>query len=380
MINKDYTGSLECESHEAYNNLRKAADFVSDSPHIENASDCGQCITDTMLKHLSLVLLTLQNAILILVMRYTRTRPGDMYHATTAVVMSEILKVITSLVILATQEKTLTKFVCYLRDNIWRQPMDCLKVSVPSIIYTLQNNLLYIALSNLDAATFQVSYQLKILTTALFSVFMLNKKLSTHQWCALLILFVGVALVQFRPDDAKSSKLSTTAQKPMMGLFAVILSCFMSGFAGVYFEKILKGTKQSLWLRNVQLGSLGAIIGLITMEIKDGPKIQEKGFFFGYDYLVWVVIIFQSMGGLLVAVVVKYADNILKGFATSAAIVLSCIASIYLFDFRLSLPFTTGAFLVIISVYIYSKYVPENDLPQVSEYAGKKEKSPSRVM
>ncbi|XP_055999906.1 UDP-N-acetylglucosamine transporter-like isoform X3 [Ostrea edulis] len=353
---------------------------IGDSPHIENASDCGQCITDTMLKHLSLVLLTLQNAILILVMRYTRTRPGDMYHATTAVVMSEILKVITSLVILATQEKTLTKFVCYLRDNIWRQPMDCLKVSVPSIIYTLQNNLLYIALSNLDAATFQVSYQLKILTTALFSVFMLNKKLSTHQWCALLILFVGVALVQFRPDDAKSSKLSTTAQKPMMGLFAVILSCFMSGFAGVYFEKILKGTKQSLWLRNVQLGSLGAIIGLITMEIKDGPKIQEKGFFFGYDYLVWVVIIFQSMGGLLVAVVVKYADNILKGFATSAAIVLSCIASIYLFDFRLSLPFTTGAFLVIISVYIYSKYVPENDLPQVSEYAGKKEKSPSRVM
>jgi UDP-sugar transporter A1/2/3 len=194
---------------------------------------------------------------------------------------------------------------------------------------------------------------------------MLSKKLSTRQWCALLILFVGVALVQFRPDDSKSSKVSTTAQQPMLGLFAVILSCFMSGFAGVYFEKILKGTKQSLWLRNVQLGSLGAIIGLLTVGIKDGPKIQEKGFFFGYDYAVWAVIIFQSMGGLLVAVVVKYADNILKGFATSAAIVLSCIASIYLFNFKLTLSFTTGAFLVIISVYIYSKYVPENNPPQV---------------
>jgi UDP-sugar transporter A1/2/3 len=110
-----------------------------------------------MLKQISLVLLTLQNAILILVMRYTRTREGDMYFATTAVVMSEVLKVITSLVILANQEKTLAKFVCYLRDNIWRQPVDCLKVSVPSVIYILQNNLLYVALSNLDAATFQVS-------------------------------------------------------------------------------------------------------------------------------------------------------------------------------------------------------------------------------
>lgn len=206
---------------------------------------------------------------------------------------------------------------------------------------------------------------------------MLKKKLSPQQWSALVILFVGVALVQFRPEDSKSSKTATTDQRPSMGLFAVILSCFMSGFAGVYFEKILKGTKQSLWLRNVQLGSMSVIIGLITMEIKDGPKIQERGFFFGYDYVVWIVIVFQSLGGLLVAVVVKYADNILKGFATSAAIVLSCIASIYLFDFKLSFPFTTGAFLVIISVYIYSKFVPENSLPQVN--VGK-EKSPSRLM
>lgn len=375
MINRE-SGSLEQNSHEE-RNLLETPDSATDSTSEETADDTGQCMTRTMLKQLSLVLLTLQNALLILVMRYTRTRKGDMYFATTAVVLSEGLKVLTSLMILAVQEGTFTKLMCYLRDNIWRQPLDCLKVSVPAFIYTLQNNLLYIALSNLDAATFQVSYQLKILTTALFSVLMLKKKLSPQQWSSLVILFVGVALVQFRPEDSKSSKTATTDQRPSVGLFAVILSCFMSGFAGVYFEKILKGTKQSLWLRNVQLGSMSVIIGLITMEIKDGPKIQERGFFFGYDYVVWIVIVFQSLGGLLVAVVVKYADNILKGFATSAAIVLSCIASIYLFDFKLSFPFTTGAFLVIISVYIYSKFVPENSLPQVN--VGK-EKSPSRLM
>lgn len=375
MINKE-SGSLEQNSHEE-RNLLETPDSATDSTSEETADDTGECMTRTMLKQLSLILLTLQNALLILVMRYTRTRKGDMYFATSAVVLSEGLKVLTSLMILAAQEGTFIKLMCYLRDNIWRQPLDCLKVSVPAFIYTLQNNLLYIALSNLDAATFQVSYQLKILTTALFSVLMLKKKLSPQQWSALVILFVGVALVQFRPEDSKSSKTATTDQRPSVGLFAVILSCFMSGFAGVYFEKILKGTKQSLWLRNVQLGSMSVIIGLITMEIKDGPKIQERGFFFGYDYVVWIVIVFQSLGGLLVAVVVKYADNILKGFATSAAIVLSCIASIYLFDFKLSFPFTTGAFLVIISVYIYSKFVPENSLPQVN--VGK-EKSPSRLM
>lgn len=66
----------------------------------------------------------------------------------------------------------------------------------------------------------------------------------------------------------------------------------------------------------------------------------------------------QAGGGLLVAVVVKYADNILKGFATSLSIIVSCIASIYLFDFHLTLQFAFGAFLVIVAIFLYG-YVPK---------------------
>lgn len=58
-------------------------------------------------------------------------------------------------------------------------PMELLKVSVPSFLYVIQNNLLYLALSNLDAATYQVCYQLKILTTALFSATMLQVRILT---------------------------------------------------------------------------------------------------------------------------------------------------------------------------------------------------------
>lgn len=45
-----------------------------------------------------------------------------------------------------------------LHDEILNKPMETLKLAIPSGIYTLQNNLLYVALSNLDAATYQVSY------------------------------------------------------------------------------------------------------------------------------------------------------------------------------------------------------------------------------
>lgn len=98
------------------------------------------------------------------------------------------------------------------------------------------------------------------------------------------------------------------------------------------------------------------ITGLITVAVKDGKAVREHGFFYGYDWAVWMAILLQSCGGLLVAVVVKYADNILKGFATSAAIVLSCIVSMYFFDFHLSIQFSFGAALVICSVYMYGRY------------------------
>lgn len=59
----------------------------------------------------------------------------------------------------------------------------------------------------------------------------------------------------------------------------------------------------------------------------------------------------------MVAVVIKYTDNILKGFATSAAIVVTCVLSVFLFDTVLSPKFTAGAALVVASIYIYGRFV-----------------------
>jgi len=114
-------------------------------------------ITPRHLKYVSLVVLAIQNAALIVVMRYVRTRPGDMFASTTAVVMTEVLKVVTCFVVIWYEEGKSVRGCCvHINDNIIKQPWDCLRVSVPAFVYMIQNNLIYVAASNLDVATFQV--------------------------------------------------------------------------------------------------------------------------------------------------------------------------------------------------------------------------------
>ena len=75
--------------------------------------------------------------------------------------------------------------------EILQNQRETVKLTVPACLYTVQNNFLIIALTNLDAATFQVTYQLKILTTAIFSVLLLDKVLHFRQWISLFILSAG---------------------------------------------------------------------------------------------------------------------------------------------------------------------------------------------
>ncbi|XP_008305307.1 solute carrier family 35 member A3a [Cynoglossus semilaevis] len=310
------------------------------------------------LKYLSLGVLVLQTTSLVLTMRYSRTlkTDGPRYLASSAVVAAEALKILACVLLVFKEHNySMRALNSILRQEIVQKPIDTLKLAIPSGIYTLQNNLLYVALSNLDAATYQVTYQLKILTTALFSVSMLGRRLGVYQWLSLLILMAGVTLVQWPSDTAvEPEKEAVSAGSQFAGLIAVLVACCSSGFAGVYFEKILKESKQSVWVRNIQLGLFGLIFGFIGMLLYDGDRVKEYGMFQGYNTVTWTVVALQALGGLVIAAVIKYADNILKGFATSLSIILSTIISyLWLQDFDPTGVFFLGAVLVISATFLY---------------------------
>lgn len=249
-------------------------------------------------------------------------------------------------------------FTKKLRVEVAGKPREIAKLMVPALLYTIQNNMLYEALENLDAATYSVCYQSKILTTALFSVFLLRKKLSATKWGALLLLTSGVALAQLSglsAEDSREAHETAAGQSPILGFMCVMAAACTSGFAGVYFEMLLKGSKTSLWIRNIQMGIPSIVLSIVSVLVKDWKPVTQKGFFHGYNGVVVAVIILQAVGGLVVAVVVKYADNIRKSFATAVSIIISCTLSALLFDFKPTFTFLLGSAMVVGSVFLYTK-------------------------
>ncbi|KAK6050789.1 Nucleotide-sugar transporter, partial [Cooperia oncophora] len=56
-------------------------------------------------------------------------------------------------------------------------------------------------------------------------------------------------------NDVARPKREVHEQNSILGFIAVLVACCLSGFAGIYFEKILKGSDVSIWIRNIQLGT-----------------------------------------------------------------------------------------------------------------------------
>jgi solute carrier family 35 (UDP-sugar transporter), member A1/2/3 len=72
------------------------------------------------------------------------------------VLSAEIVKLVTCLILVYKEEKTFDRLRHSLYKTIVLNPLDTLKVCVPSLVYILQNNLLYLSASHLDVGTYQV--------------------------------------------------------------------------------------------------------------------------------------------------------------------------------------------------------------------------------
>lgn len=123
----------------------------------------------------------------------------------------------------------------------------------------------------------------------------------------------------------------------------------------MYSEKVIKGTNNEqthLWVFNLQLAAFSILIGIAGVVFQGEVTLDSA--FDGYTKLTLLVIVMQAFDGLVIALVMKYADNILKGFATSLALVFTAAISLSIGDFMPTELFLVGAMCVILATTLYS--------------------------
>ncbi|KAA8516144.1 hypothetical protein F0562_019323 [Nyssa sinensis] len=156
---------------------------------------------------------------------------------------------------------------------------------------------------------------LKIVTTGILFRLFLRRKLSNLQWMAIVLLAIGTTTSQVKGCGEASS------------------------LAGVYTEFLMKKNNDSLYWQNVQLYTFGAIFNMARLLLDDFRGGFEKGpwwqrLFNGYSITTWLVVFNLGSTGLLVSWLMKYADNIVKVYSTSMAMLLTMVISAFLFNFR----------------------------------------------
>ena len=138
-----------------------------------------------------------------------------------------------------------------------------------------------------------------------------------------------------------------------IGTMAVIIEVTLSGFASIYFEKVIKTDSEQLgiWERNFQL-ALGSFPIYLAFMIYDGGS--KAGYAGGWSPVAWVLALLGAAGGLLVALSIKYGDSILKTLATTGAICLSSLLDHFWLGGPLTPVMVIAGFQVIIAICNYT--------------------------
>lgn len=258
---------------------------------------------------------------------------------------------------------------------------DGLKVALPATLYFVQNSLFVVALSNLSTPVFQSAYQSKIIVTALVSVILLGRSYSLMQWACLALLSAGLTIVVLEDNDDRvgESPEGSTPWIQHIGIIAVLSASLCSALAGVLFEKYVKqdetadlggkNQKPSLWMRNIQLAVFSSLCAC-AKELFEASSSEKKSFLSGFTEWVWFLIFLRASTGLLVAVIIRRMDNVVKVFTSGVSIVFGIFGSSLVFDTHLTQRMWLGVFMVVTAGYAFGNKDPWLKLTNRSLWVG----------
>jgi hypothetical protein len=159
----------------------------------------------------------------------------------------------------------------------------------------------------------------------------------------------GMIIVQYNPCKGKA--LYSPLAYLCMGI-----STLLTAVSAVRNEYLVKNYAIGLNVQNCVLYSGGVILNLAAYMLIPNPNSSQRdiGFFDGYDnFLAVGVVIANAMIGLAITAVYKYADAVVKCFASDITAVLLIIISTFFFALKATITMWCGVFVVAFAVHLY---------------------------
>ncbi|KAF2395650.1 hypothetical protein EJ06DRAFT_484915 [Trichodelitschia bisporula] len=221
-----------------------------------------------------------------------------------------------------------------------------------ALFYVIINNTIFVLFRLADPGTIQLIKSGTTLITAVVMIFALGTKIVGGQWIAIVLQVCGIVVTQYGPNGGATYPLST--------YLLLVFQTTLSAVSSVYNQKLCKSVDGSLHVMNMTLYAAGCIINLVVHVVIRFINADEPGFFTGYANLGAVMVIISNVFvGLAMTAVYKYADALIKCFATAISTAILLYISPILFNINFSFLVIPGTLTVFLATWLYMEATPK---------------------
>merc|ERR1711892_942551 len=234
-----------------------------------------------------------------------------------------------------------------------------MKFLLPSVIYAVNNNIYLAGLILVPPPIWVILCSFRTVVTASMYKFVLKRDISILQFAGALLIVVSIVVAKL--GDILS--VDGGNHIPMMAILFAIVSSFNSVGAAVYTESLFKTSgenflEQQFWLYLYGICVAAGVHVVSAQSISPGlafSSLSEVST--RVQILLVVALVFGSVGGLVVAAILKRLDNVVKEYSSATANMFTAVLCSFLFPekFSFTVYILYAMVLLFTGIYMYER-------------------------
>jgi hypothetical protein len=238
-----------------------------------------------------------------------------------------------------------------------------------ALLYMINNQLAFVLFLSVDMASIAMFKSFSAFIAASLLWLFCGRHITYEQWASIVLQVIGLCIVQY--DACRNAPFLATKHYMLLAL-----STLITAVCSVINERLIKTHPMNIHLQNTLLYTFGFLLNTIAFmapfKLLDQTE-PRKSFFQGYSLIVLAVISCNSILGIAITFVYKYADAIVKTFSTACATGILLYLNVIAFHLKLNITACLGALVIFIASYLFlsmqhDRTVSPNDQPPSSAW------------